>query len=102
MATTETRTPNQLTVSGVDADWTADNYMHLHSITFKPGAANDVLSLKEGTDAGPEIFPSLPTDAEPRTFYCGGMRSKPMIDLSACTLTAGAKVIFTLDVKRGG
>jgi hypothetical protein len=102
MAATETRTHDQIIISGIDAaDWTASAYLYVDSITFMAGAANDIMVMKERTDAGSIVFyAKSTTDGEPRIQYFEGARMKPMIDHSACTLNAGAQVVINLKGRR--
>ena len=98
MATVETRGPKQLELSTIDADWTSSAYMDIAAIAFDPGAAGDVISLKEALDSGPDIVPKLYSvdgSSLAQTFP-NGLRTKPMIDFSECILSAGHKVIFTM------
>ena len=94
------------TVSAIDADWTwTDDFeqhvfargMPLWAVVFKPGAADDVLSLKNGDAAANKIFPaSALTTVDPLIQYYGGNILKPFIDFSECTLSANHEVIFIL------
>jgi hypothetical protein len=108
MATTVVTTDpyTSFTVETVDADWTwtdsftqnvFKNGMPVWSITFQPGAASDVLSLKNGSAAANEIFPDnalLTTD--PQIEYYGGNKQKLFIDFSESTLSAGHRIIVML------
>ena len=96
MAATETRLHDTIMLTAIDADWTASDYYNVYSITFIPGAANDVMVVKEATDAGVIIFYALSADADHRTIYYNGARFKPMVDFSDCTLNAGHEVIINL------
>ena len=82
-------------LTAIDADWNEGTERKLHSIQFVPGAADDVLSLKFGTAAGPEIFPvPAATSTEPYIKYFGGVKAQVFIDYSGCTLSSGHQVII--------
>lgn len=94
-----------LNLSAIDIDWawtttfTGDidlKGIPIRSITFKPGAANDILVIKSGADSGPDIFNEKCLDAASRTIYYGGARLPLYLDFSACTLSAGHKVMIIL------
>jgi hypothetical protein len=93
-------------ITGIDADWnwtsaykaaSFPNGIKLHSIQFCPGAISDRLIMKDGSDAGPAFFDVLCNDLEEKNLYLG-IRCKPMIDFSACTLSANHKVIIRVMV----
>ena len=97
MATVVTPSYKQIEVKTIDADWTSPVFLNIASIKFIPGAANDKVTILSGSDAGPLDFYSISLDGEPRVEYFDPpKRSKPCIDLSASTFSAGHKVIFNL------
>jgi len=90
-------------VTAIDADWdwgvkgnSVELAPKLCSITFIPGSANDVLVVKDGSDAGPIIFQTICLDAIERTQYYFGARKRIYIDHSDCTLSFGHKVLICL------
>lgn len=65
-------------------------------ILFYPGAANDILVIKDTAATGPVVATMKSVDAEPRVLYFRGAKIKPYLDYSECTLTSGAFVTFIL------
>ncbi len=107
---TETVTKGGFTIviSVIDSDWvwtttlTADKYKNgvpVHAIIFQPGAASDKLSIKDGSDSGPRIFPNIlaADTTDGKVIYYGGVNLKPVLDYSDSTLSAGSTVIIILD-----
>lgn len=82
------------TLSSIDSDWTASDFMWVKSIEFRPGATSDILIIKNGSDAGPQIMNVLSTTGDTITKYFDGTMLTPMLDISACTITAGGVVII--------
>jgi hypothetical protein len=94
-------------ISGIDADVdvladagldsASSKGLPILCIRFMPGAADDVLVVKEGADDGPVITKLLSTDGEIRADgnFDGKELYNPVIDESECTLTAGALVTIT-------
>ena len=69
----------------------------IEMVLFFPGAANDILVLRDTTaDTGPIITKMKSLDGEPRVMYFRGTKIKPVLDYSDSTLTAGSLVIFIL------
>jgi hypothetical protein len=90
-------------LSSIDSDWSwtdafgsADHGQPLQSITFLPGAADDFLSVKEGSATGPEIFPPVKCadEYDVKVKYFNGVIRRPVLDISASTISAGGLVIF--------
>ena len=82
----------------VDNDWAwTDNYpghqqgRPLIALVVIPGGT-DVFSIKDGSDAGPYIYYKSISAAE--TILYGGIRLRPYIDFSECTLNTGHKISF--------
>ena len=93
----------ELTAIGEDWDWTdtwgtTSEGVYIEFIAFKPGAASDKLSIKEGTAAGPEIFPSVPrlSTSDGQIVYYGGKQIRPYLDFSDCTFSSGHEVFIML------
>ena len=69
----------------------------MEAVLFFPGAANDILVLRDTTaDTGPRIAKIQSLDGEPRMLPLRGVKIKPVIDYSDCTLSSGAFVVFIL------
>ena len=93
-------------ISDIDSDWTWTetltdkkfaNGVPVNFIQFNPSAANDVCSIKEEIDSGPQsVYFKAFTNAEPRRAYFHGTPIKPMLDFSAGTYGANATVIIQL------
>ena len=99
---------NIIAVSAMDSDFRiADAITSGHlgagwklvSIEFFGGALNDRLIVKNGSDTGPVLMDRYIVDdiKYSTTKYFFGAKLNPLIDFSACTLSAGHKIIFTLD-----
>jgi len=97
-------------LSAIDSDWTwtetmtstvYKNGIPVWAIIFQPGAANDVLVIEDGSDAGPYIFPPvLAADTtNGKILYLNGMMCKPVLDFSDSTISAGGTVTIILDQK---
>lgn len=78
--------------------------MLVRSISFKPGATNDILIVTEGANDGASIVhwkASAATDIKSISFGSPGVHLKPYIDYGNCTFGAGTitavKIIFTID-----
>ena len=71
---------------------------HVNFIQWVPGSADDVLIIKNGNEsANPVIYYNWASGRNsdlPRYFY--GVRVQFFIDYSACTLSAGHKLIVQL------
>ena len=90
-------------VSAMDEDWlwstitTNPKGMKIKAIKFYPGAAGDVLIIKNGSDSGPSMLKLESADGEPRwdPSFAGGY-FKPVIDYGECRLSSGASIVFIL------
>lgn len=111
MAATETPTvPNGgfVTLSGIDADWIWTDYftgnsapvisekgMIINSVKFVPGAANDVLVLKDQANTGAEICELISSTGETKIdSNFGDFHHKPYLDFADSTISNGALVII--------
>ena len=59
----------------------------------------DYFNIKEATDTGPSIFPPCTftdTKTDTKVIYLHGVKVRPVIDYSACSLSTGSSVIFLL------
>ena len=102
---TENERDGCLVLESIAADWDyraskptdwPDN-PRLNSIEFHPGAADNVMVVKQGNDTGPERFYCECKDVnDSRIKYYHGARVMPYIDFGDCTLNAGHKVIIEL------
>jgi hypothetical protein len=80
-------------ISAMDSDWTGEQ-RSLQSIQFNPGDTNDILVVKQGDASGPVIFQTKADSASDEVIkYFHKIGLQPFIDYSACTLSAGHKVI---------
>jgi len=93
---------SRIVFTTIDTDWKHTDtfsdleHIKLDSIIFVPGAASDELIVRDGAIDGPEIIHVLATDTnDQRALYGHGVAVRPFIDVSECTFTAGAKIIFT-------
>ena len=101
MATT-TVTGNFISVTGIAADWdwktsatgyTDSDHLRVKRIIFKPGNADDVISIKEKTDAGAYIAYGKADSGDPLVFEVND-QCRPVVDFSECTLNTGHAVII--------
>lgn len=107
-APTENASGGTIQLTAIDADWkwtddqlTAGKYdkgVRLNYILFVPYATNNYVSVKEGSDTGPEIFPavSATSASDSRIIYFHGAKKKPVLDYSASSVETGASVIIDL------
>lgn len=92
--------------AAIDSDWSYaadanDRGLYIESIQFCPAAADDKCVIKEGSDAGPEIFNVLCVDAyDQKIKLFHGKKKHPVLDFSAGVYTAGAKVLIELSERR--
>ena len=93
MANTITTKNRVIELSAIDADWDGGK-MNIASISFHPGAADDVLVIKEGSDSGPAIVRIKPFDVQGVEIDLKGMEYSPFLDVSDCNITAGGTVII--------
>jgi len=84
-------------ITAMDSDYDATEDIPIVSIKLFPGAANDILIVKNGSDTGPTICKLESTDGEPRVEYFFGSYWQPYIDFSECTLSAGHSVVIGID-----
>jgi len=97
MAAVEIRGKALVQVVAIDADWDFGETERIYSVVFTPGAANDELIIFDASVAGGLYGCSLlSTDGEPRIEYFGGSPWRPVIDFSACTLSANHRVKFVI------
>jgi len=94
MANTVTTFNHGVMISAINEDWAPGIWMPIHSIQFVPGATNDVCVIEDQNDAGARIFYAKSTDGDSRIkYFPDSFVAKPVLDLTDCTLTAGAFVI---------
>ena len=103
MANTTVTTGKSVEITVLDSDWDPAVSLaarlvgqHLYSVKFTPGAASDVLIVRNGTSSGARIFRCKCTaDTDDRKEYFNE-RSEitPFITHSECTFSAGAIVMF--------
>ena len=96
MAATQTNKPGRIILTAIDADWTSSRELWIAGLFFNPGNANDVMVIKDDTDAGNILWNVTAATAETVVFY-RPFRATPMVDFSACTLNTGHQLtIFTV------
>lgn len=105
---TENEEATTVMLTSVAADWTYTGNSMMYGkygkgvrmdwIAFCPGTdTGDVVAIKEGSDAGPVIFPANCVNAfDQRIIYYHGARLRPVLDYSDCSLSSGHKIIFQL------
>ena len=96
MAATVTEGPHVITLTVINADWVSGADYNVLGIIFSPGLADDILVVKSETDAGAIIAMMHAPSLAPVQVDLYGIRIKPMIDLSACTLNAGHLASFII------
>ena len=104
-ANTITHSGNVIEITNIDSDWTWTDTLTaltdgiwVKSIQFNPGATDDVLVIKEGSDTGPKIlyFKCVDTyDQRCKYFnHRNNVLLKPVFDYSDSTISAGASIII--------
>ena len=98
---TVTRFENVIEISAMDSDWSWSSIVShpkgikILAIKFFPGAAEDYVVIRNGSDTGPKITKIESQDGEPRVdLSLSGSYFKPVIDFGDCSLTAGASVVI--------
>jgi len=98
MAATVTLKEDRIVLTVIDADWTFSKATYglkkFKAIRFFPGAADDVLVVKDKTDSGDAVTDLLSSDGEGRQDKDIDPNCVPMVDFSACTLSAGHRAEF--------
>ena len=99
MADTVLKSGNVQSISAIDVDWDQGQIYPLQSIQFVPGAAADVLVVKEGSASGPILayFKAAATALDGSVlvkYFLHGQNHRPYIDFSECTLSSGHMVII--------
>ena len=107
MANVTTHGRNTVTITGLDADWAwnddggFDTSMGLKvsSIQFNPGAANDVMIIRDGGIDATALLNTNPlTTVDPMIKYFNPPRwVRPVIDISDCTLGAAGDAEVIID-----
>ena len=93
MANTVNEHGRVVEITAMDSDWTG-RQEKLQSIQFNPGATNDILVVKNGSDSGPIMFKTTAdSDSDEVIKYYHGVAVRPVIDYSACTLSQGHEII---------
>jgi len=108
MACTTTEKDGTITITSIDADWTAGTdcnleYMFLQSIQFIPSSATDRMIIRDGgideiklfdsgvvTASGSPIFEDFTDDVT---------RKKPVIDVSDCTIASADNAELIIKLK---
>lgn len=105
---TEIKYGNTVEINSIAADWDygvdvddKDTNPKVAYVTFIPGAAGDVLVLRDGgaTTSFPRMAKMTSGDGEERTVYFDGERKRVSIDFDQCTLTATHAVIIGLKAR---
>ena len=80
--------------TAIDADYTA-SVGQLYSIMLIPGGSSDQLVVKDGNAAGPQIMNvTVTATSDEQVMYFHGKSAQPFIDVSACSFSAGARVLM--------
>ena len=69
MANTIARLTRFIIISSIDSDWVDNQSRYIDDITFVPGAADDILVLREGSITGSKIVSMKSIDNETRYRY---------------------------------
>jgi hypothetical protein len=99
MANTVTTNGNVITLSALDSDYDFGKRSSWESIQFVPGAAGDILVIKDKTDAGPTLVRFVAQDTGTMVLYDIG-RCWPFLDFSDCTIGAGTAANVRVILKR--
>lgn len=92
-----TRSKNVIEISGTIADFDLGDRRAVYCITYEPGAANDVLIVRDGSATGPAVFKVSASDTDDqKVLYLMGVQIQPVITTSECTLSAGTTIVFIL------
>jgi hypothetical protein len=87
-------------VSQMDSDYDVGAPVPVHSIKLIPGAADDIVVIKSFSVTGVEGCKLHSSDGEPRYELFNGIYWRPVIDYSECTLSAGHRIIITMDTRK--
>ena len=107
MANTIVLTGNVIDLINIDSDWNwydtltafvADKVgIPIHSIQFKPVAANDRCVIKNGSGSAAVIFDKEAVNQyDDKVVYFHGEELKPFLDVGDGVYSAGARVIIIL------
>jgi len=78
-------------------DYAFADSVRVNAVSFRPGAANDEVVFKDSAATGDVIIDIITAAKTTVTIeFPSAQQMKPYLDHSACTLTAGAVVIFYL------
>ena len=95
MANTIIEKGNFYSLEDIDSDWSAlAEVTNWEAVKFFPGAIDDILVIKEEDASGPVIAKLISHDGEGRIDREMSSASRPFLDFSDCTLTAGSIVTF--------
>lgn len=87
------------TISSIDEDYDAGDYLPVQSIRFNPAGA-DTCVIKNGSASGPPVFSvECAGSTDDKIQYYDGTLLQPFLDFSAGSFTAGAEV--TIIYQRG-
>ncbi len=88
---------NVIELSGTIANFDLGCERPIKSISFEPGAASDILVVRDESSAGPRLFEVSASDThDQRVMYFNNALLHPVITVSQCTFTAGTKIVFIL------
>jgi len=86
---------NHIEITSLVADYDHGSVERIASIIFIPGATDDVLVVKDGSDTGPTVMYVKCADTyDQRVKYFYGQALQPYIDFSECTLSTGHKILI--------
>lgn len=99
-------TGNKVHITDIDSDWSWSDsypqyaYPYLVSIQFNPAAADDQCIIKEGSDSGAPFFDVTAIDEYNQKAKMINVYSKPVLDFSDGTYSAGSSVILIFDFRK--
>ena len=103
-ANTITKVGNIVTISAIDSEWTwtdtfttAISGIRVEGIIFKPGAADDIFVIKNGSTSGPQFMPvKCENEYDTRYLPLRGAMVKPYFDYANSTVSVGAVIVIIL------
>ena len=78
----------------MDGNYTFPQSVRVKSVLFYPGATNDIIIIKQGSDSGDVVCQMKSADGEHKVVEMHGAQMTPYIDHTNSTLSAGSLVIF--------
>ena len=97
MANTIARLTRFIIISSIDSDWVDNQSRIIDDITFVPGAADDILVLREGSITGSKIVSMKSIDIETRYRDFKKKKIQLAMEYDDCTLSSGSYFIISHD-----